>query len=236
MTTTKRLTGSMPHTKGGLVLPVESRDITTIFESPKNVKKHPPEEVARLAKSIAKYGMANPINIKPSGEIITGHGRRLAALLNGWASVPVAVRHDLTDAEADALRISDNATTGTNYDTEMLQAILAEMAEAGEVEMDTLGFGEEELSRVTASFDEINMDVMVEDINAAVETQKTENAASEAAVDSTAAPVTDALGFKRLTIDQSRRVRSFMTSCETKTGLTGAAALVAYIDGLGIAA
>ncbi len=217
-------------------LPVESRDITTIFESPKNAKKHPADEIARLAKSIAKYGVANPLNIKPDGEIITGHGRRLAALLNGWSHVPVFVRHDLTDIEADALRISDNATAGTNYDTELLQSQIAEMAELGEVEMDTLGFGDEEMARITASFNEINMDVMVDDINDAVNTQKEENAASEAAVDTTAAPVTDALGFKRLTIEQSRRVRSFMTHIEGKTGLVGAAALVAFADGLGIAA
>jgi hypothetical protein len=223
-------------TRDGLMLPVESWDIAKIFESSKNAKKHPEEEVVLLRKSIRKYGIANPLNVKPSGEIITGHGRRLAALGEGWKQVPVIVRHDLTDAEADALRISDNATSGTNYDTELLQAQVSELAEAGEIEMDTLGFGDVELERLTASFDDMNMDAMVEDINAAVETQKVENTASEAAVDSTAAPVTDALGFKRVTIEQSRRVRGFMNSVETKTGLTGAAALVAYIDTLGIAA
>jgi hypothetical protein len=215
---------------------VVSWEIGKLVPSDKNAKLHPENEVLLLSKSIKRYGIANPLNVKPNGEIITGHGRRLAALLLGWTHIPVIVRTDLTDSEADALRISDNSTAGRNYDTELLQAAVAEMSEMGEVDMDTLGFGEVELAKLTQPFEDMDMGAFVSDITEAVETQKTENTASEAAVDSTAAPVGDALGFKRVTIEQSRRVRAFMNVIEGKTGKSGAEALVAYIDELGIAA
>lgn len=212
-------------------LPVELWDIDRLIPDPKNPKKHPQDQIEKLARSIiAAKGIANPLNIEPSGKIITGHGRRLAALHLKMKRIPVIVRHDLSPEEAQALRISDNATVSNEYDTELLKANVQELADIG-FDLDGLGFDAHELEKLTSDFGDIADDAFVEDITQAVEDQKTENAAKEREVDSAAAPVSDALGFKRLTIEQSRVVRSFMTTIESKTGKQGAEALVAYIQG-----
>ena len=217
-------------------LPVELRDISKLVPYEKNAKKHPASQIATLAKSLKRLGIANPLNIMPNGVIITGHGRRLAALSLGWEKIPVIVRTDLTEAEADALRVSDNLTASTDYDTEMIKSVIVDLNMSFD-DMGSLGMEDAELTRMTAAFDAIGDDsVFSENITGAVEAKQAANAAREAEVDGSAAPVSDALGFKRVTIEQSRRVRAFMTRVETQTGKSGAEALVAYIDALEVAA
>lgn len=216
-------------------LPVETWDVEKPIPDPKNAKKHPPEQITMLAKSLKKLGMANPIQVRPNGVIIVGHGRQLAAKEAGWTTVPVIVRHDLSEAEADALAIADNKTASTDYDTELLKEGIQALNDVG-FDLDTLGFDDNELSKMTVDFGELSDEAFVENITEAVEEQKAENTVKEAEVDGTAAPVADALGFKRVTIEQSRKVRSFMSAIEAKTGKLGAEALVAFIDEQGLAA
>jgi hypothetical protein len=227
-------------------LPTEIREIGRLKPSPTNSKKHPQAQIDKLAKSIAKYGIANTIQVEPAvwadGEtnpvpdtIITGHGRWLAATSLSWTHVNVIVRTDLTRAEAMALRIADNQTVSNDYDTELLKAELLVLKDA-DIELDGLGFDDAELSKLTADFGSVDDSMFVEDINQAVETQKAENVEKAKEIDQSAAPVGDALGFKRVTIEQSRTVRSFMARIESETGLKGAEALVAYINDNGLLA
>lgn len=213
-------------------LPVERWEIGKLKASPTNSKKHPPEHIEKLARSIAKHGIANTIQVETDGTIITGHGRWLAAQRLSWTHVNVIVRSDLSPEEAMALRISDNQTVSNDFDTELLKAELMVLKDA-DYDLSSLGFGDDELSKLTTDFGEINDDIFVEDIGQAVEEQKTENAEKEKQVDQTAAPVTDALGFKRLTVEQSRSVRTFMSAIEAETKLQGAEALVQFINDSG---
>lgn len=222
-------------------LPIESWDITKIVPYPNNAKKHSDEQTALLAKSIARVGIANPIQIEPEVfadgspnptpfAIIAGHGRTLAAKSLGWTHVPVVIRRDLTRAECAALRISDNQTVSTDYDTELLKLDLQDLA-AADFEMDTLGFDEKQMDTMISDFGEVDEGVFVEDINESVETQKTENAQKAAEIDSSAAPVSDALGFKRVSIEQGRKIRQCMTVIEGKTGKQGVDALMYALEG-----
>jgi len=213
--------------------PVVIWNADKLFPHPKNAKKHPPEQLEKLAKSIKKFGIANPPNIKSSGEIITGVGRWTSVTqLLGWKTIGVVVRDDLTEEEADALRISDNQTTSNDYDTELLKASMMDLAATGFEDMETLGFDDAEITRLTSDFSDLSMDdgVFAEDITTAVEDQKIKNAEKEAEIDKSAAPVADALGFKRVTVEQSRRIREFMTTIESKTGKQGADALIAALE------
>lgn len=215
-------------------LPVLVGDPMDLIPDPKNAKKHPQEQIDKLTKSIKSVGVANPIQVRPNMIIIAGHGRRLACIQAG-IKAPYVIRADLTDAEADALAIADNKTASTDYDTELLQESVQKLA-MDEFDLSTLGFDDNELSKLTSDFGEIDEELFVDDITSAVETQKSENSAKEAEIDAAAAPVSDALGFKRVTIEQSRKVRVFMSAIETKTGKQGADALIAFIDEQGIAA
>jgi hypothetical protein len=207
---------------------IEIVDIAWLKEYEANAKNHPDDQVDALSKSIQKFGWTAPIIVWKDGTIIAGHGRRKAGLKLGLKKVPVIVRRDLTKAQADALRLADNRVAGTDYDQGAIQIELQRLAEEldGSFELSDLGFTEKELDFTLSDFDEISTDLFVDDISGAVETQKSENAAKVAATDDTAAPVGDALGFKRVTIEESRKLKGLMSQIETRTGKTGVQALI----------
>lgn len=207
---------------------VELWDIEDIKPHPKNAKIHDDVQVEKLARSIQKFGWAAPIVVWKDGVIIAGHGRRLAALKLGLQKVPVIVRRDLTEAEADALRLADNRITSTDYDQSLLQEVLRELS--GEIDMTFAGFDPKELEFVTADLGEIDTSTFIDDISGAVEQQRSQNETKVQEVDDVAAPLADAFGFKRVTIAQSRAIRDVMTKYEAKSGLKGVDALLAFLD------
>lgn len=207
---------------------VELWDIDKLVPYALNAKNHPEHEIEKLANAILTYGWTQPIVVWTNGDIIAGHGRRLAAIKLGRKKVPVIVRSDLTKDQADALRLADNRVTGSSYDMAMIQDELRRLSET-DIDLLTLGFDERELDFSTADLGEIDTEFFTDDISGAVEAQQQANAKKTEEVDDTAAPIGDALGFKRVTIAQSRIIRDFMSKVEDNTGLKGAEALVAYI-------
>lgn len=205
---------------------IEIWDFDKILPYEQNAKKHPQEQVDALAKSIAALGLNQPIVVSISGKIIAGHGRRLALKQLGWPRVPVIVRYDLTEAQADAMRLSDNRTASNEYDMSLVQAELQRLAEE-DFDLEVIGYDQRELDFAVADLGEISDDLFVEDIGQAVEEQKQANTKAAEEADDVAAPVADALGFKRVTIAQSREIRDLMTKLQAKTGKTGVEALIA---------
>lgn len=208
---------------------IELWDIDKLVPYALNAKNHPEGEIEKLAKAILTYGWTQPIVVWTNGEIIAGHGRRLAAIKLGRKKVPVIVRSDLTKDQADALRLADNQVAGNSYDMSMIQEELRRLSET-DIDLMSLGFDEKELDFSTTDLGDMSTDFFVEDISGAVETQQRENAKKMEEIEDTAAPVADALGFKRVSIAQSRAIRAFMGKIEDKTGLKGAAALMAHIE------
>lgn len=196
-----------------------------------NAKVHSQEQVESLAKLIKWSGWTQPIIVWTDGSIIAGHGRRLAAIHLEMEKVPVIVRSDLTKAEADALRLADNRVTSTDYDqeaiSEELKRLNAELELEGNISLGDLGFDEKEIDFTLADMGEMDESMFTDDISTAVEEQKAENAGVAKELDETAAPIVDALGFKRVTVNQSREVRDLMRQVETKTGKEGVEALIA---------
>jgi hypothetical protein len=207
---------------------IEIVDITWLKEYEANAKKHPDDQVEALAKSIQKFGWTSPIIVWKDGTIIAGHGRRKGALKLGLKKVPVIVRRDLTKAQADALRLADNRVAGTEYDQAAIQIELQRLADEldGTFELSDLGFTDKELDFSLSELGDIDDSLFVDDISGAVETQKEENKAKVEAVDDTAAPVGDALGFKRVTIEESRKLKGLMAQIEARSGKTGVQALI----------
>lgn len=184
-----------------------------------NAKKHSESQVQKLARAIKKFGWTQPIVVWKDGSIIAGHGRRLAALSLGMAKVPVIVRGDLTKSEADALRLADNRVTSTEYDQALVGVEIQRLfSEADEDLIMSMGFDEKEFEFATADLSEMNEDFFADDLDEAVEEQKAANDRSVETTDETAAPVADALGFKRVTIAQSREIRELMADVERITG------------------
>lgn len=205
----------------------------------RNAKKHSDEQVKDLARLIAARGWTNPILIEKDGTIIAGHGRRLAAIALGLKKVPVIVRDDLTKVEAAALRLSDNRIVSNDYDTSLMHLDIQDLAasiDGGSLGDLLIGFSEHELQFNTVDLGAMNDEVFVEGIGDAVDDQKKANDAKVKEIDEASAlPVADAIGFKRVTPDQSRRIRAFFARLETDTGKKGVEALMFFLDEFGVA-
>lgn len=214
---------------------IEVWGLDKIRPYPKNAKKHSAEQVEKLAKSIAKFGWTAPITIDEDGVVVTGHGRRLAAIKLGLTKVPVIVHRNKSPEEIDALRLADNRITSTEYDQGALQEELARLADIG-FDVDVMGFDARELEFLTAELDVVSDSMFVEDVSAAVEDQKDSNAKKTIEIEEAETPVVDALGFKRVTVRQSRAVRNFIAQLEEETGEKGIDALMSHITDLGVAA
>nr|WP_301302407.1 ParB N-terminal domain-containing protein [Methylorubrum extorquens] len=213
---------------------VEHWPVERLVPYAKNAKKHSKDSTKKLAAAIKGSGRwTQPIVVREDGEIIAGHGRRLAAIELGRKTVPVVVMHGITDAEADALRLSDNRVQHQIYDTDLVREGLTALSDAG-LEMDWLGFDEKELSFMTDDLAATLDDAFVDDIAEAVEEQKEENEAAAIAVDEAPQRVAEAFGFSKVTVADSRRVKAFMSRIQTETGKKGAEAFMAFLTEFGI--
>lgn len=94
----------------------------------KNAKKHPPEQVKKIARSIEEFGFLSPVLIDKDDRIIAGHGRVLAAKQIGLESVPCVYVEGLTDAQRRAYILADNRLGEiTDWDTDMLNMELSDL-------------------------------------------------------------------------------------------------------------
>jgi ParB-like chromosome segregation protein Spo0J len=116
-----------------------------------NTKKHPKRQITQLANIIKEQGFKDPIWIDEKGVILAGHGRRLAAIEAGLATVPVIIYPNLTESQKRKIRISANAVARTEMDNGMLEIELTSLIEEGQ-ELDNLGLTDEELNSITDSF------------------------------------------------------------------------------------
>jgi len=112
-----------------------------------NPKKHPPEQVKKIASSIKEFGFRVPIVVDKDFVIIAGHGRYEAAKLLGLKEVPVIIADDLTPAQAKAFRIADNKVAESDWDLEALAAELAQLKEI-DYDLELTGFDDEEVSEL----------------------------------------------------------------------------------------
>ena len=200
-------------------------DIEKLIPYENNVKKHPPEQVLKIAKSIKEFGWRGaPIQVDENMVIINGHGRRLAALSLGMTKVPVVVEEGLTPEQIKAYRLSDNRVGISDIDTDLLQI------ELGELEFDLEGiFDKKELDFIHADMMEINTDAFSHDLDTVMdESKQTTNEKIEES-SSKRVQIAKALGFKDVAGQDVIHLTRFMAQLEAQTGLRGGDALVAFI-------
>ena len=113
-----------------------------------NAKTHGPDQIARIAASIAEFGWTAPVLVADDGEVIAGHGRILAAAELGLTEAPVIVLGHLTEAQRRAYRIADNRLTELGgWDEALLAAELKELL-ADEFDLSLTGIEDGELDRL----------------------------------------------------------------------------------------
>ena len=92
-----------------------------------------------VAASIREFGFKVPIITDKDGVIIAGHTRLKAAEKLGLETVPVVVASDLTEEQANALRLADNKTAElAEWDPDLLLQELADIG--GGIDMQAFGF------------------------------------------------------------------------------------------------
>lgn len=180
---------------------IEYLDPRTLVPYEENAKIHDEQQIADLVKAIRKRGFDQPITVDAKMVIITGHGRREAAIQAGMKTVPVIVRRDLSEEETRAKRLEDNRLASTDYDSLKLQRELKELID---VEIDVFGFSDRELSVLVEDMTrDMDVDSLVSDLATESERQREEHEEISSTVAAGTARITDVLGFKEIQIGRA---------------------------------
>lgn len=203
-------------------------DIEKLVPYENNVKKHPPEQVAKIAKAIKDFGWRGaPIQVDENMVIINGHGRRLAALSLGMTKVPVVIEEGLTEEQVRAYRLSDNRVGISDIDTDMLQLELSDL----DFDLDGI-FDKKELDFVVADLMTINDTVFSDDLDTAMDSTKQTTNEKIAENDTKQVAIDKVLGFKHIDGKDAIFVTRFMAQLEAQTSLSGRDAFVSFVKTL----
>jgi DNA modification methylase len=77
----------------------------------RETRKHPPQQIRKLAASLSRFGFVLPILIDAGGRVVAGWGLVLAARQLGLSEVPAVSLTDLSDADLRVLRLALNRMT-----------------------------------------------------------------------------------------------------------------------------
>jgi site-specific DNA-methyltransferase (adenine-specific) len=131
---------------------VEWVGVDTLIPSPDNPRVMPPAEMTALERSIAEFGLVDPLLVRKADRtLIGGHQRLAVAKKLGLATVPV-IFLDVSEPQAVALRIALNKISG-DWDREQLGSLLAELRAQQEIDVTLTGFDTEELEELFAELE-----------------------------------------------------------------------------------
>ena len=138
---------------------VQMWPISAILPYPQNARKIPQAAIDKVAKSIQEFGWQQPIVVEPTGVIVVGHVRRLAALQLGLIEAPVHVARDLTPTQLRAYRLMDNRShEDAKWDAGILTLELQELKLEG-LDLELTGFSGAERDRALLTGNEHENDV-----------------------------------------------------------------------------
>jgi hypothetical protein len=126
---------------------VEMRPIGSILPYEHNNKKHPSDQIDKIARSIKEFGFNVPILVDEHNVIIAGHGRLLAAKQLCLTEVPIIVLTKLTTAQILQYRIADNKSAESEWDIEALKYEFGELQKL-DLDMTATGFSMDEINKI----------------------------------------------------------------------------------------
>jgi DNA modification methylase len=91
------------------IIKIEQWPLAKLLRYANNSRDHSEAQIAQIAASIKEFGFVNPCLIDAKGVLIAGHGRVAGAQKLGLDAVPIIKLGHLTETQARALRIADNA-------------------------------------------------------------------------------------------------------------------------------
>ena len=118
-------------------LKIEYANINDLKKYHKNAKKHPKEQVNRIANSIKEFGMCDPIGVWGKDNlIIEGHGRLMALKKLGYTEAPIIRLDHLSEEQRKAYTLAHNKSAESEWDFEILSDELKSI-----VDIDMMEFG-----------------------------------------------------------------------------------------------
>ncbi|MBU3591196.1 ParB N-terminal domain-containing protein [Polynucleobacter sp. 78F-HAINBA] len=132
--------------------------ISELIADSRNPRIHSKHQIKQIAKAIQASQIVVPIFIDPSGKILAGHGRLLAAQYLGLDSVPVICVSHLTPEQAILFAISDNKLTeNARWDDNTLGKLFAELSRLEvNLDLEISGFSTTEIDLKIADLDPID--------------------------------------------------------------------------------
>lgn len=119
-------------------LQIEHIETSKLVEYRGNAKVHTDNQVRKIADSITKFGMNQPIAIDENNVIIAGHGRFLACRSLGMETVPCIRLSHMTEDQKKAYILVDNKLNmETGFD---MEALSAELQTISDFDMGDFGF------------------------------------------------------------------------------------------------
>ena len=118
---------------------------------PRNYRRHPESQVARLSASLARFGQVRSIVVQEGADgrylIVAGHGLIDAAREHGLTELRAdVIPSTWTAAQVEGYLIADNETTrGADDDLVALAQMLEEQQGAGEA-LEALGYSDDDLA------------------------------------------------------------------------------------------
>lgn len=105
----------------------------------KNAKKHPKEQVERIANSIKEFGFTQPVLIDKYNNVVAGHGRVLGAKKAELTEVPTLCLDDLTEEQIKAYRLADNKLNESDWDYALVDEEIEQLL-TSDIDMSLFGF------------------------------------------------------------------------------------------------
>lgn len=141
--------------KKDVELNIVYRNIKELKPYKKNAKKHPKEQVERIANSIKEFGFTQPVVIDSNNCVVAGHGRILGAKKAGLTQVPTVMLESLTEEQIKAYRLVDNKLNESDWDFSLLDEELGILSD--DIDMELFGFdidmSDEELEKKKVEFE-----------------------------------------------------------------------------------
>jgi ParB-like chromosome segregation protein Spo0J len=127
----------------------DTRALKSITLDPKNSRRHPEKQIARIVASIEKFGYVDKLVIRPNGQLLGGEGRWLALQrMPEYDNISVRVVDGLSETHYRMLALALNKMSeGSTTDDVILNEVLAGIVQEGEDPLG-LGFSEKEIASI----------------------------------------------------------------------------------------
>lgn len=109
----------------------EEMQVGELIPYERNAKKHDDRQIKNVMESIRRFGFAQPLVVDKNKVVIIGHCRLIAAKRLGLRTVPVLKMEELTEEQAQQLRLLDNKLNESEWDAELLAEDIPEIDWSG---------------------------------------------------------------------------------------------------------